>query len=104
MAALCVQGPEPKPQTPRNPEVPLLTNTLPCACYFSWHLNTPQANTNTVHICIYLPHGSHTESTIQETIQDQSQHAAAQRDHLSATSRPRSLEDLVSVDILSLDL
>jgi len=31
-----------KTQTPRNPEGPLLTNTLPCACYFSWHANTPE--------------------------------------------------------------
>lgn len=68
----------------------LLTNTLPCACYFSWHTNTPQAHTNTVHIYIYLLRGSHTEQTIEETIEetieDQSQHSAAQKAGLSAAS------------------
>lgn len=49
-----------KPQTPRNPEVALVTNTLPCAFYFSWHVNTPLGNTNTVHIYIYLLHGNDT--------------------------------------------
>lgn len=63
----------PKPQTPRNPAVALLTNTLPCACYFSWHVNTPLANTNTGHIYIYLLRGNDTESTTEEAIEDQRQ-------------------------------
>ncbi len=92
-----------KPQTPRNPEVALLTNTLPCACYFFWHPNTPLANKNTVHIYIYLLHGNDTERTIEEITEDQSQHSGAQKDCLSAASRPQQLEDLVSVKILSLN-
>lgn len=63
-----------KPQPPRNPEVVVVTNTLACACYFFWLVNTPIAYTNTAHIYIYLLHGNDTEQTTEEAFEDQSQH------------------------------
>lgn len=79
MLPLCIKGPGPKPADPKNPDVALLTNTQAYACYCCWQANTPLANTNTVHIYIYLRGGSDTEPTIEETIEHQSQQAEAEK-------------------------
>lgn len=92
--ALCFRNARLQPQTLRNPEVAVVTNTLPCAGYFSWHVNTLITNTNTVHIRIYLPRGKDSEKTSEETIGDQNQQTVAQRDCLSASSCSQKLKFL----------
>lgn len=72
----------------------VVTNTLPCARYFSWHVNTLVTNTNTAHMRIYRPRGNDSEKANEEPVEDQSQQTVAQRGCLSASSCSQKLKAL----------